>query len=81
MYEVWIHYGNNEWKEIGKTDSYIEAEDILLDAYVHRAGDFISVAMYDQFDNRHMYIDKTGQVEQVCRVKWAGDSRNDTFKS
>ncbi len=67
MYEVWIHYGNNEWKAIGRTDSYIEAEDILLDAYVHRAGDFISVAMYDQFDNRHMYIDEIGAIEQVCK--------------
>lgn len=80
MYEVWIHFGNNEWKMIGKTESYINAEDIMLDAYIHRADDFTSVAMYDQFDNRHMYIDKYGVIEQTCRVKWHGQERDDTFK-
>lgn len=80
MWEVWIHFGINEWKMIGKVDSFIEAEDIMLDAYVHRADDFISVAVYDQFDNRHMYIDEYGQIEQVCRIKWCGDKRDNTFK-
>ena len=80
MYEVWICFGNKEWKVIGKTDSFIEAEDILLDAYVHRADDFIACAVYDQFDNSHMRVDKGGKIEQFCRVKWANmkDARFDT---
>ena len=79
MYEVWICFGEKQWKMIGKTDSYMQAEDILLDAYIHRAADFISVAMYDQFDNRHMYVGKDGMIEQYCRVNWSG-TRDETFK-
>lgn len=70
MWQVWIHYGKNEWKMILRTDSYRHAEDTLLDAYVHRAEDFISIAMYDQFDNRHMYINTYGEIEQLCRTNW-----------